>query len=132
MQQTSTNGQLRKRIEELGPWFHNIRLPDGTQTFPDHWLGDFPKFKWDQLAPHLPENLSGWTVLDIGCNAGYYTFELAKRGAFVTGIDLDTRYLAQAQWLASELGLRDQVRFERMQVYDLARTTEQYDLVLFM
>jgi tRNA (mo5U34)-methyltransferase len=128
----AANGALQKRIEELGPWFHNIRLPDGTQTFPDHWLGDFPRFKWDQLAPQLPSDLTGWSVLDIGCNAGFYSFELAKRGATVTGIDLDPRYLAQARWLAGELGFQDRVRFERMQVYDLAATTERFDLVLFM
>ena len=32
-------------IAELGPWFHNLHLPDGRQTAPDHPLGDFPAFK---------------------------------------------------------------------------------------
>ena len=122
----------QRKIEELGPWFHNVRLPDGTQTFPDHWLGDFPRFKWEQLAPHLPQDLSGWRALDIGCNAGFYSFELARRGATVTGIDVGPHYLAQARWLAEELALQDRVRFERKQVYDLAHSPEQYDLVLFM
>jgi tRNA (mo5U34)-methyltransferase len=121
-----------ERIEELKPWFHNVRLPDGTQTAPNHPLGDFPSFKWEKLGPQLPQDLTGWTVLDIGCNAGFYTFELAKRGAAVTGIDVDDHYLNQARWLAEELGLQDQVRFEKMQVYDLASRPEKYDLVLFM
>ncbi len=119
-------------ISRLGPWFHNLHLPDGTQTAPDHALGDFPMFKWLQIAPHLPQDLHGWTALDIGCNAGFYTFELAKRGAAVTGIDIDLHYLAQAQWAAEQFGLRDRVRFERMQVYDLAHISESFDLVLFM
>ncbi|MGV3616488.1 MAG: TIGR04290 family methyltransferase [Fimbriimonas sp.] len=123
---------LQREVKRLGPWFHNVRLPDGTSTAPDHFLGDFPNFKWQQLAPHLPTDLRGWTVLDIGCNAGFYTFELAKRGATVTGIDVDDHYLAQARWLACELGFEKQVKFKRMQVYDLAHTPEQYDLVLFM
>jgi hypothetical protein len=55
-----------------GPWFHNLHLPDGTQTAPGHPLGDFPGFKWRQLATRLPADLGGWSVLDIGCNAGYY------------------------------------------------------------
>ena len=29
-------------IRTLGPWFHNLHLPDGRQTAPDHPLGDFP------------------------------------------------------------------------------------------
>src|SRR2546421_3262663 len=119
-------------IEALGPWFHNLHLPDGRQTCPDHWLGDFPSFKWRQLAPHLPQDLTDWHCLDIGCNAGFYTFELALRGASVLGIDLDERYLRQAQWAADQFHLTDRVEFRRMQVYDLARSQEQFDLVLFM
>jgi tRNA (mo5U34)-methyltransferase len=123
---------LEREIEELGPWFHNLYLPDGTQTAPDHPLGDYPTYKWRVLEPLLPESLEGWTVLDIGCNAGFYSFELARRGAQVRAIDSDERYLAQARWAAHQYGLDDQVEFAQMQVYDLAHTEERYDLVLFM
>src|SRR3712207_6240902 len=119
-------------IERLGPWFHNLHLPDGTQTRPGHPLGDFPAVKWAQIAPHVPEDLTGWSVLDIGCNAGFYTFELAKRGAEVTAIDCDAHYLRQARWAAGRYGLADRVTFRQMQVYQLAHTPEQYDLVWFM
>ena len=71
---------LEQEIGKLGPWFHNIHLPDGTQTAPDHYLGDFPAWKWAELAPVIPSNLTGWTALDVGCNAGYYSFQLARRG----------------------------------------------------
>ena len=81
-------------IRELAPWFHNLHLPGGVQTAPDHPLGDFPAFKWRELAGSLPGDLTGWRALDIGCNAGFYSFELARRGAEVLGIDLDERYLA--------------------------------------
>jgi tRNA (mo5U34)-methyltransferase len=123
---------LEQEIARLGPWFHNLYLPDGTQTAPNHPLGDFPSFKWTQIGPHLPEDLSGWTALDIGCNAGFYSFELARRGAMITGIDHDPRYLAQAEWAARQFGLETRVEFRRMQVYELARTPETYDLILFM
>jgi tRNA (mo5U34)-methyltransferase len=36
---------LQQDIDNLAPWFHNIHLPDGTQTAPNHLLGDFPEFK---------------------------------------------------------------------------------------
>ena len=87
-------------ILALGPWFHNLHLPDGAQTAPGHALGDFPAFKWLELAPHIPADLSGWSALDIGCNAGFYTFELARRGAHVTGIDVEPLFLRQAEWAA--------------------------------
>jgi tRNA (mo5U34)-methyltransferase len=121
-----------REIAALAPWFHNLHLPDGTQTAPNHTLGDFPRYKWQRLAPHLPARLDGWTALDIGCNAGYYSFELARRGAQVTGIDVDPHYLAQARWAAGEFGMQDVVTFREMQVYDLADESTVFDLVLFM
>jgi tRNA (mo5U34)-methyltransferase len=123
--------RIEREIDQLGPWFHNLHLPDGTQTYPDHWLGDFPSFKWHHLADHIPQDLAGWDCLDIGCNAGFYTFELAKRGAKVVGIDVDDRYLCQARWAAQRLNLEPRVQFERMQVYDLAHVDRTFDLVLF-
>jgi tRNA (mo5U34)-methyltransferase len=119
-------------IAALGPWFHNLHLPDGRQTAPDHPLGDFPHFKWKQIAPQLPADLAGWTALDIGCNAGFYSFELARRGAMVTGVDHDGRYLRQARWAAEQLELAERVEFREATVYDLALTRERWDLVLFM
>jgi tRNA (mo5U34)-methyltransferase len=121
-----------EHVARLAPWFHNLHLPDGTETAPDHPLGDFPDYKWRVLAPHLPARLDGWTALDIGCNAGFYSFELARRGAAVTGIDVDDHYLDQARWAAREYGLERQVEFRRMQVYDLARLEQTFDLVLFL
>jgi tRNA (mo5U34)-methyltransferase len=119
-------------IAALGPWFHNLHLPDGSETAPHHRLGDFPAFKWAEIAPHVPESLSGWRVLDIGCNAGFYAFELAKRGAHVTGIDVEPLFLRQAEWAAREFGLSHVTEFRHMQIYDLAQAREAWDLVLFM
>lgn len=122
---------IEKKIVEIGPWFHNMHLPDGTQTAPDHPLGDFPDFKWKQISSLIPENLQGWSVLDIGCNAGFYSLELAKRGAQVTGIDIDDHYLRQANWIISEFNIKN-IKYRKMQVYDLASESVKYDLILFM
>lgn len=123
---------LAAEAAALGPWFHNLHLPDGTQTAPHHPLGDFPAMKWEQIAPHLPKRLDGWTVLDVGCNAGFYSLELARRGAEVTGIDVDPHFLRQARWAASVNGLENRIRFHQSGVYDLARWDHDYDLVLFL
>jgi len=119
-------------IAALGPWFHNLHLPDGRRTAPDHPLGDFPAFKWAEIAPHIPTDLRGWTALDIGCNAGFYTFELARRGARVTGLEVDDHYLEQARWAAKQSELEDRVEFRTGNVYELAHAIESWDLVLFM
>lgn len=125
-----SRGAAAPDVARLGPWFHNLHLPGGIETAPDHPLGDFPAFKWRELAPHLPEKLSGWRALDVGCNAGFYSFQLARRGADVLGIDTDEHYLRQARWARERLGL--ELDFRRMSVYDLARSEERFDLVLFM
>jgi tRNA (mo5U34)-methyltransferase len=125
--------EQRRQIEALGPWFHNLHLPGGVQTAPDHFLGgDFPRFKWLQIADWLPADLAGWRVLDVGCNAGFYSFELAQRGASVLAIDVDPRYLAQAKWAAQQLELQDRIEFRQLGVYELARSLERFDLVWFM
>src|SRR5947209_5838102 len=119
-------------IVDLAPWFHNLHLPGGIETAPDHPLGDFPSFKWQAIGAALPADLGGCRALDIGCNAGFYSFELARRGADVVGIDHDPHYLRQAEWARARLGLDDRVELRRMGVYDLVNTDETFDLVLFM
>ena len=129
---SNVRSSTEKEVAALGPWFHNLHLPDGTQTAPHHRLGDFPAVKWVEVDSVLPDDLSGWTALDVGCNAGFYTFELAKKGADVLAIDVDERYLEQARWAADRYDLEGSVEFERMQVYDLARWNRRFDLVLFL
>jgi tRNA (mo5U34)-methyltransferase len=124
--------EVQAAIDRLGLWFQNLHLPVGLQTAPEHPLGDYPLFKWKAIAPFLPAQLDGWRVLDIGCNAGFYCFELARRGAGVLGIDHDPHYLAQARWAAQQFGLEDRIEFKEMQVYDLIRCADSFDLVLFM
>ena len=125
------DGDLRAEIERLAPWFHNIEL-GGTQTAPDHFLGDYPRFKFERFAHVLPADLSGRSVLDIGCNAGFYAIEMKRRGAArVVGIDSDERYLAQARLAAGALGFGG-IEFRRLDVYDVGRLGERFDLVIFM
>ena len=121
----------RRMVERLAPWFHNLHLPDGTCTAPKHFLGDYPAYKWEELNRALPADLSSWSVLDIGCNAGFYSFELARRGAKVTAIDSNPHYLRQAQWAASLFGLSERIEFRCQQLYALAAEQRTYDLVLF-
>jgi tRNA (mo5U34)-methyltransferase len=126
------SGGLAAEAAALGPWFHNLHLPDGSQTAPHHPLGDFPAFKWRQLGPALPADLSGWTALDIGCNAGFYSLELARRGAHVVALDREELFLRQAEWARRHFPFGDRIELRSGQVYDLAHWTERFDLVLFL
>lgn len=122
--------QLTRRIEELGDWFHNLDL-HGVRTAPNHFLGDFPNVKWKHIAPALPADLNGASVLDIGCNGGFYSIQMKKRGAGrVLGIDVDDRYLNQGRFAAATLGY--DIEFEKRSVYDVDQIEGQFDYVFFM
>jgi tRNA (mo5U34)-methyltransferase len=129
----SSGATLDDELRALAPWFHNLHLPDGRQTAPDHPLGDFPAFKWAQIGPALPEDMTGLRALDIGCNAGFYSLALAGRGARVLGIDVDPHYLRQAEWARERFGIgAEQLALRQMQVYELARLEQTFDVVLFL
>jgi tRNA (mo5U34)-methyltransferase len=118
------------RIRALGKWFHNIEL-GGVQTAPDHFLGDYPATKWRRFADALPRDLRGLTVLDIGCNAGFYAIEMKRRGADrVLGVDHDEVYLEQGRFAAGALGL--DIEFRNLSVYEVGQLGERFDIVLFM
>jgi tRNA (mo5U34)-methyltransferase len=125
-----TRAQIRERVTALGPWFHNLDL-GGVQTAPDHFLGDYPRTKFKHFANEIPADLTGKTVLDIGCNAGFYSLEMKRRGAArVLGIDFDEAYLDQARFAADIEGL--DIAFAKLSIYDIASLGERFDLVLFM
>lgn len=127
---TSEEQLLEQRIAELGPWFQNLRLR-GVQTAPEHFLGDYPEVKFARFRDVLPRDLTGMTVLDIGCNAGFYSFEMKRRGAdYVLGIDTDERYLRQARFVAATEGI--DAEFRRMSVWQIAELGMHFDLVIFM
>jgi tRNA (mo5U34)-methyltransferase len=121
---------IPQRIAELGDWFHNIDL-GGHPTAPNHFLGDYPAVKWRRFADAVPADLRGKTVLDIGCNGGFYSIEMKRRGADrVLGVDWDERYLNQARFAAAVSGV--DVEFCRLSVFDVGSLHERFDLVLLL
>jgi tRNA (mo5U34)-methyltransferase len=125
-----TRDEIRDRVQSLGRWFHNLDLR-GVKTAPEHFLGDYPAVKWRRFSQAIPTDLTGRTVLDIGCNAGFYSIEMKRRGAArVLGIDSEAEYLAQARFAGEISGL--DIEFRKLSVYDVARLGERFDIVLFM
>ena len=125
-----TREAIAQRVEELGPWFHNMDV-GGVRTAPGHFLFDYPNVVFQRFSHALPTSLAGRSVLDIGCNGGFYAMEMKRRGAArVLGIDTDERYLAQARFAAEVAGL--EIEFAQASVYDVGSLGERFDLVIFM
>jgi len=69
------------------------------------------------------------TFLDMACNWGAFSIELAASGASnVTGVDLRTENIEKAQMLMDYLGVTG-ASFQEMNVYDIPEDN-QYDVVL--
>lgn len=127
-----------ERVRELGPWYQDILLAEGLSTKSVEGVGlvypgeDIPAPLWREIAPRLPP-LAGKRVLDIGCNAGYMSFECKKLGAaYVLGIDDDSStpasFIAQAEFCRGVLGL--DVDFRRLSLFEF-EPDEPFDVVLF-
>src|SRR2546423_1990069 len=129
----SSRADVAQRIERLGPWFHRIELGDGLATKSESFSGedaDHPRPTWEKVKVCLPDNLSGKSVLDVGCNAGFYSIEMKRRGAArVLGIDSQRDLIGQAMFVRRTVGL--EIVYRRMSVYDLdPRELGQFDITL--
>jgi len=128
--QVLSENEVRARVASLGQWFHNLDL-GGVATAPEHFLGDYPRVKFQRFEHALPTDLRGKTVLDVGCNAGFYAIEMKRRGADrVVAIDTDDRYLAQTKFASQMLGADLELR--KLSVYDVGALGEKFDFVIFM
>jgi tRNA (mo5U34)-methyltransferase len=128
-----TRDEIISEIARLEPWFHCIDLGDGLMTKSKSVIGEpteHPRPTWEKVRRCLPDDLSGQNVLDVGCNAGFYSIEMKRRGATrVLGIDSQRELIRQANFVRGVLGL--EIDYQRMSVYDLdPRVLGQFDVTL--
>ncbi|HZI19893.1 MAG TPA: DUF1698 domain-containing protein [Pyrinomonadaceae bacterium] len=128
-----TRDEIIAGLERLRPWFHRIDLGGGLFTKTESVMGepvDHPAGPWETIGRCIPADLAGKSVLDVGCNAGFYAFEAKRRGAArVVGVDGQRQHVRQALLVRKALGL--DVEFRRMNVYELTRrTVGEFDITL--
>src|SRR5436190_16225019 len=72
---------LADRVRELD-WYHTIELRPGLVTEGVFDLRPYlPRYR-------LPARMDGMRVLDVGTFDGFWAFEMERRGASVTAIDV--------------------------------------------
>ena len=74
------------------------------------------------------DNLSGLTVLDIGCGGGLLAEPLARLGAQVTGIDAGAEAITAARNHARISGL--EINYQAITAEHLAETDAVFDIVI--
>ena len=91
--------------------------------------GHFAKFLEAGAMEFFPslQIVPGERVLDVACGAGQLAFPAARAGATVTGIDIATNLIEQAQSRAKEEGLA--IRFEEGDAEDLPYEDAAFDVV---
>jgi SAM-dependent methyltransferase len=134
--------ELRERLAALGPWYVPFSL-GGVNTM--EYTDDFGsaifaddnamrmQFRTELIGGTIErlfsDELGDLSVLDIGCNSGWFSFDLAHRGACrVDGVDLRAHNVEQARFLSEYLGLA-QTHFDVADATTLD-DDRQWDVVL--
>ena len=118
--------EILNSVKRLEPWYHSFHIADWLKIEAIH-DGDSVLACLDRLG--FPHDFSGKTVLDAGCNAGYYSFVAKTRGAKrVVGVELDPHYVRQAQYLSNLLGL--DVEFINEDVHWIDANLGTFDIVI--
>jgi tRNA (mo5U34)-methyltransferase len=128
-----TKEEIIAELKRLEPWFHCIDLGGGITTKTESIMGepvDHPHEPWQVIQKCLPQNLNGKSLLDVGCNAGFYSIQAKRRGAArVLGVDGQRQHIRQALLVRRMLGV--DVEFRRMNIYELKpHEIGQFDITL--
>jgi len=125
--------KLLEELPTLGHWHHSIDLGEGISTNPQKsTLVYNPEIRWNLIKAYLPNDLTGKTVLDLGCNSGYFSVQMKKRGASkVVAVDSFKGAVEQTKFLAKWFDVDLEVVQEEAHVYCLT-TEERFDYVLYL
>jgi tRNA (mo5U34)-methyltransferase len=118
-------------------WFYRFRLPSGavTKSYGEGELDAIHDTRLRMmdaaLARALPGGLAGRSAVDLACHQGFFSTELARRGAQrVLGIDARPEHVADAKLIAHTLGM-PQVEIAQSVVHAVsAERFGRHDLVL--
>jgi SAM-dependent methyltransferase len=107
--------------------YHKYEVEPGLFT-PGQYFEVEPKHCLDEL--HVPQDLTGATALDIGAWDGPYTFELERRGARVTALDIQDPDVTVFN--AVKALKQSSANYVQSSVYDaVPESLGTYDIVLF-
>lgn len=106
-------------------WFHTFEIAPGLWTS-GHYKPD-PNWVFGMMG--LPERMDGLHALDMGCADGIFAFEMARRGAKVTAIDVFSPGFRNVEFLSKLWNLP--VEYKQSTIYEF-KPGEPFDIVLAM
>lgn len=122
---------VKRRIEELRPWRHDIDLGNGLRTGSGNDPSLDPSKKWWLFEKYLPKDMSGSSVLDVGSNTGYIAIQCKLRGADrVVTVDNQTKNVKQVEFLSEFFNVVLEIKRQDAHIYTLT-TDEKFDYIIF-
>ncbi len=134
-----TTIETKRRLAEEEYWHYQHDLGDGVLTKPwNDWLIGWHQLRrgiiFDRLAPYFGDSLEGMTCLDVACNSGFWSFEMADRGAAsVLAFDESCYMVNEAEYIRRcrpDRPSYDRITFRTASYYDIELPENQFDLVL--
>lgn len=128
--------EIERQVAALGaiqPWNHNFQLPGDVETRPGEQRSHGKNLvKLERLRPLFDViGLDGKSVLDVGCNEGFFSMYMASQGARVRGIDIDEHRIRKARYVQSLLAQGQGVSFDNTDIYSAEfRELPRFDLCL--
>jgi tRNA (mo5U34)-methyltransferase len=121
--------EMAKTLQRLGPWYHNVVFGPNVMSNPTN--ADYPGSRWRVLDKVISKDLRGKSVLDIGCNSGFFSLEMKRRGAErVVGVDIMPYLLAQSRFASHWFDLP--LELYECGAYDLQTLNTKFDIVVFI
>jgi len=120
-----TTEEAAALVASIPHWHHRFEIFPGITT-----PGTYdPAFLLAKMK--LPEELHGKRVLDIGASDGFFTLEMARRGARVVAIDYRGKESHGFGVMEKLNGI--EVEYHQMNLYNLsAERFGQFDIIVFM
>jgi tRNA (mo5U34)-methyltransferase len=117
--------EAKALVASVSHWHHKFEIFPGLIT-----PGSYePSFLLEKT--HLPADLTGQRVLDVGASDGFFALECVRRGASVVAIDSRSKQ-GHGFHVMEQLNAVD-IEYHQMNIYDLAdRNLGQFDIVIFM
>lgn len=126
-----TRDELRTLFDSTKPWHHLIDV-HGVPTKTEPAWGEYlehPARLWEAVSGLLPD-LHGRSVLDVGCNDGYFLFACRRLGAErVVGVERDEHFRGHAVLVNELLGLGG-IDVHLMSAYDVGEQLGRFDVTL--
>ena len=131
--------RIKKEIDNLAkfqPWNHRIELGPGVYTSSEenHTREGTNIVKWNRIKSYLDRiDLEGRNVLDVGASDGFFSVELARRGANVFSIELNDKRIEKLSYVISTLNLTDKITILSEDIYSIDFSKyPKFDLALCM